>query len=292
MQQDELRDICRPFGEIKRCCIVKDQETQRPRGIAFVHFDNADQASAALRALSEKPLPANIKSVRSPVCICFFFFHRHLVAVQVAFAKPPKHIQRLFDRYRPPREDLDRDRGRYRYEDRGESAELVCGGPGAVPQQPITGGPGVEYKASDYGDQLARHQAAYHDGRDNPWEGDSYYGPAARSNCSGRSLGYYAPYNARLVWVGSSVINEKEYHSERRTRTRGRRLTFQRIRMNRRPREVTRLDTQRTIRPSLLRVVMIRGTPNTETFDPQRRLILMTVRRTSRCDPVQRRLHP
>lgn len=44
---EDLRGLFSKFGKVVRCHVVKDRETQRPRGFAFVSFDNVKDAEAA-----------------------------------------------------------------------------------------------------------------------------------------------------------------------------------------------------------------------------------------------------
>lgn len=47
----ELRELLAPFGTVTRLHMVRELETGRFRGFAFVTFDQADAARAAQRAL-------------------------------------------------------------------------------------------------------------------------------------------------------------------------------------------------------------------------------------------------
>jgi RNA recognition motif-containing protein len=49
--EDELRELFGRHGAVKSVNVVSDRETGRPRGFAFVEFEDASSAEAAMRAL-------------------------------------------------------------------------------------------------------------------------------------------------------------------------------------------------------------------------------------------------
>ncbi len=49
--EDELRNVFTPHGEVQSVAVIMDRETGRPRGFGFVEMGNANEASAAIRAL-------------------------------------------------------------------------------------------------------------------------------------------------------------------------------------------------------------------------------------------------
>ncbi|CAN8301224.1 unnamed protein product [Cochlearia groenlandica] len=49
-----LRHLFSPFGQIKQARLIKDQQTQRPKGFGFVTFESEDDAQKALKALNGK----------------------------------------------------------------------------------------------------------------------------------------------------------------------------------------------------------------------------------------------
>lgn len=50
--EEELRTLFQPFGEITRIHIVTDRDTGRARGFAFVEMANANEATSAMAALN------------------------------------------------------------------------------------------------------------------------------------------------------------------------------------------------------------------------------------------------
>jgi len=54
--EDELRTAFEPFGTVSRVHMVKDRDTGRPRGFAFVEMPNDDEASRAITGLHGKQL--------------------------------------------------------------------------------------------------------------------------------------------------------------------------------------------------------------------------------------------
>jgi RNA recognition motif-containing protein len=49
--EEELRELCEKHGRVESVHVVMDRETGRPRGFAFVEFQEASGAEAAQRAL-------------------------------------------------------------------------------------------------------------------------------------------------------------------------------------------------------------------------------------------------
>ncbi len=52
----ELSDLFKPFGQVTRVHLVKDRETGRARGFAFVEMPNDEEAAKAIAALDGKEL--------------------------------------------------------------------------------------------------------------------------------------------------------------------------------------------------------------------------------------------
>ena len=50
--EDDLRQAFSQHGEVTDVNIVKDRETGRPRGFAFVEMPNADEAASAIEGLN------------------------------------------------------------------------------------------------------------------------------------------------------------------------------------------------------------------------------------------------
>jgi len=50
--EDDLRQIFAQHGEVSAVNVVKDRETGRPRGFAFVEMANGDEAANAIRQLN------------------------------------------------------------------------------------------------------------------------------------------------------------------------------------------------------------------------------------------------
>lgn len=68
--EDQVVELFTPYGEVNRAALVKDRETGRPRGFAFVEMPNDDEARKAIEALSGKdyegrPLTVNEARNRS-----------------------------------------------------------------------------------------------------------------------------------------------------------------------------------------------------------------------------------
>lgn len=50
--EDDLRDAFGRFGEVSEVNIIKDRETGRSRGFAFVEMPNGDEAAIAIKELN------------------------------------------------------------------------------------------------------------------------------------------------------------------------------------------------------------------------------------------------
>jgi RNA recognition motif-containing protein len=62
--EDELRSAFAEHGQVSAVSIVKDRETGRPRGFAFVEMPNSQEAAAAIRELNlrqigDRPITVN-----------------------------------------------------------------------------------------------------------------------------------------------------------------------------------------------------------------------------------------
>ncbi|CAL9247488.1 unnamed protein product [Arabidopsis halleri] len=49
-----LRQLFSPFGQIKEARLIRDSETQRPKGFGFITFESEDDARKALKSLDGK----------------------------------------------------------------------------------------------------------------------------------------------------------------------------------------------------------------------------------------------
>jgi RNA recognition motif-containing protein len=54
--ENELTELFKPFGQVGRVTLVKDRETGRARGFAFVEMPNDDEAAKAVAGLDGKPV--------------------------------------------------------------------------------------------------------------------------------------------------------------------------------------------------------------------------------------------
>jgi RNA recognition motif-containing protein len=52
--ETDLNELFKPFGQVTRVNLVKDRETGRARGFAFVEMPNDDEAAKAVAALDGK----------------------------------------------------------------------------------------------------------------------------------------------------------------------------------------------------------------------------------------------
>lgn len=54
--ESDLRDFFQPVGELSSVIIPMDRDTGKPRGFAFIEFEDQDQADEAVRTLNNQPL--------------------------------------------------------------------------------------------------------------------------------------------------------------------------------------------------------------------------------------------
>ncbi len=52
VDEDQLRDMFSPFGQVKEIAVISDRETGRPRGFAFVTYENDQDAAKAIQELN------------------------------------------------------------------------------------------------------------------------------------------------------------------------------------------------------------------------------------------------
>lgn len=57
---DELRALCEPYGKIVSTKAIMDKTTNRCKGYGFVDFETAEAAQAAVKALTEKSVQAQM----------------------------------------------------------------------------------------------------------------------------------------------------------------------------------------------------------------------------------------
>ncbi len=50
--EDDLRQVFGRFGEVSAVSVIKDRDTGRPRGFAFVEMPDAGQAAAAIEGIN------------------------------------------------------------------------------------------------------------------------------------------------------------------------------------------------------------------------------------------------
>ncbi|HEX6930366.1 MAG TPA: RNA-binding protein [Gammaproteobacteria bacterium] len=64
VDEDQLRDLFSPYGEIEDLAMIKDRDTGRPKGFAFVTFASQQAAEKALeqdgKDLGGRPLKVNM----------------------------------------------------------------------------------------------------------------------------------------------------------------------------------------------------------------------------------------
>ncbi|MCU7811102.1 MAG: RNA-binding protein [Candidatus Thiodiazotropha sp. (ex Notomyrtea botanica)] len=54
INDNELRDLFAPFGEVSSANVIMDKFSGRSKGFGFVEMANNDEADAAIKALNEK----------------------------------------------------------------------------------------------------------------------------------------------------------------------------------------------------------------------------------------------
>jgi cold-inducible RNA-binding protein len=54
--EDDLRQVFSEFGTVSTVSIIKDRETGRPRGFAFVEMPDGGQAAEAIKGLNLKEI--------------------------------------------------------------------------------------------------------------------------------------------------------------------------------------------------------------------------------------------
>ena len=54
--EDDLRQVFSEFGAVSNVSIIKDRETGRPRGFAFVEMPDGNEAAEAIKGLNLKEI--------------------------------------------------------------------------------------------------------------------------------------------------------------------------------------------------------------------------------------------
>lgn len=63
VKEEDLRQLFAPFGEVTSVKVIKDRETGRSRGFAFVEMSSAEAANKAITSLNNKELSGRAISV-------------------------------------------------------------------------------------------------------------------------------------------------------------------------------------------------------------------------------------
>jgi cold-inducible RNA-binding protein len=53
-RENDLQDLFSEYGEVSTVKIIKDRETDRSKGFAFVTMNDSEEADAAIKALNNK----------------------------------------------------------------------------------------------------------------------------------------------------------------------------------------------------------------------------------------------
>ena len=54
VREDDLKSVMEQFGEVDSVKVIKDRETGRSKGFAFIEMQNDDDARRAIEELNEK----------------------------------------------------------------------------------------------------------------------------------------------------------------------------------------------------------------------------------------------
>jgi RNA recognition motif-containing protein len=52
VEEEELRKLFEPFGEVSRAVIIREKDSQMPRGFGFVGMPNKEEAEKAIGGLN------------------------------------------------------------------------------------------------------------------------------------------------------------------------------------------------------------------------------------------------
>jgi RNA recognition motif-containing protein len=63
MTEDSLTELFEQYGEVEKTVIIKDRETNRPKGFGFVTMNNDEEARSAIEALNEKDIESRVLRV-------------------------------------------------------------------------------------------------------------------------------------------------------------------------------------------------------------------------------------
>ena len=56
VEEEDLRQLFEPFGQVNSVKVIKDRETARSRGFAFVEMGSDEQANKAMSSLNNKEI--------------------------------------------------------------------------------------------------------------------------------------------------------------------------------------------------------------------------------------------
>jgi RNA recognition motif-containing protein len=63
MTEDSLTELFEQYGEVEKTVIIKDRETNRPKGFGFITMNNDEEARSAIEALNEKDIEGRVLRV-------------------------------------------------------------------------------------------------------------------------------------------------------------------------------------------------------------------------------------
>lgn len=63
VEDQDLKQLFEPFGEVTSAKVIKDRDTGRSRGFGFVSMGSTEQANKAMASLHNKELEGRIMSV-------------------------------------------------------------------------------------------------------------------------------------------------------------------------------------------------------------------------------------
>ena len=61
--EEALRDLFTPFGNVTSAKVINDRESGKSRGFGFVEMDVAEEAQAAIKSLDKKDIEGRALSV-------------------------------------------------------------------------------------------------------------------------------------------------------------------------------------------------------------------------------------
>ena len=63
VEEEDLRQLFEPFGQVTSAKVIKDRETGRSRGFGFVEMKSDNEANKAMAALNNKEIEGRAISV-------------------------------------------------------------------------------------------------------------------------------------------------------------------------------------------------------------------------------------